>query len=230
NKNQTSSSFWYKVIYQLIYDGECLVVKTRDNNLVIADDYEHLTYAVREDVFQKVRIGDMYMSGNFKRSEVFYFEYGNEELPNLVDSLYADYGELLSRMFEAQKMKGQLRATVDVDSTFLKTQEGQENLQNFIDRTYNAIKSKGQAIMPQQKGMQYVEHSKNSTTGQSVDEIDKVSNAFLSQVCQAVGLPPSLLKGDIADIENTTRNAMKFCIDPIIKIINDELTMQLFNK
>src|SRR5699024_7692848 len=120
--------------------------------------------------------------------------------------------------------------TVDVDSTFLKTQEGQENLQNFIDRTYNAIKSKGQAIMPQQKGMQYVEHSKNSTTGQSVDEIDKVSNAFLSQVCQAVGLPPSLLKGDIADIENTTRNAMKFCIDPIIKIINDELTMQLFNK
>lgn len=116
NKNQTSSSFWYKVIYQLIYDGECLVVKTRDNHLVIADDYEHLTYAVREDVFQKVRIGDMYMSGNFKRSEVFYFKYGNEELSNLVDSLFADYGELIARMFEAQKMKGQLRATVNVST------------------------------------------------------------------------------------------------------------------
>ena len=230
NKNQTSSSFWYKVIYQLIYDGECLVVKTRDNHLVIADDYEHLTYAVREDVFQKVRIGDMYMSGNFKRSEVFYFKYGNEELSNLVDSLFADYGELIARMFEAQKMKGQLRATVNVDSTFLKTKEGQENLQSFIDRTYNAIKSKAQAIVPQQKGMEYVEHSKNASTGQSVDEINKATDSFLNQVCYAVGLSPSLLRGDVADIENTTRNAMKFCIDPIIKIINDELTMQLFNK
>src|SRR5699024_1390123 len=125
---------------------------------------------------------------------------------------------------------GQLRATVNVDSTFLKTKEGQENLQNFIDRTYNAIKSKAQAIVPQQKGMEYVEHSKNASTGQSVDEINKATDSFLNQVCYAVGLSPSLLRGDVADIENTTRNAMKFCIDPIIKIINDELTMQLFNK
>src|SRR5699024_450234 len=34
----------------------------------------------------------------------------------------------------------------------------------------------------------------------------------------------------IADAEDTTRNAMKFCIDPIIKIISDELNMQLVSE
>src|SRR5699024_5562541 len=154
-------------------------------------------------------------------------QYGNEELSSLVDSLFGDYGELIARMFELQKMKGQLRATVNVDGTFLKTEDGQKNLQKFIDRTYNAIRGKAHAIVTQQKGMEYEQHYRNKATGQYVDEIRKATDAFLDKVCHAVGLPPNLLKGYMADIENMTRNAMKFCIDPMIKIIIDELNMQM---
>src|SRR5699024_3123367 len=230
NKNQTAATFWRQVVYQLIYDGECLIVPTRDNYLVVAEDYERIEFAVREDKFRRVRVKNLDLSGEFKRSEVIFLQYGNEELSSLVDSLFGDYGELIARMFELQKMKGQLRATVNVDSTFLKTEDGQKNLQKFIDRTYNAIRGKAHAIVPQQKGMEYEEHSRNNATGQNVDEIKKATDAFLDQVCHAVGLPPNLLKGDMADIENMTRNAMKFCIDPIIKIISDELNMQMITK
>src|SRR5699024_5050009 len=198
NKNQTAATFWRQVVYQLIYDGECLIVPTRDNYLVVAEDYERIEFAVREDKFRRVRVKNLDLSGEFKRSEVIFLQYGNEELSSLVDSLFGDYGELIARMFELQKMKGQLRATVNVDGTFLKTEDGQKNLQKFIDRTYNAIK--------------------------------KATDAFLDQVCHAVGLPPNLLKGDMDYIENMTRNAMKFCIDPIIKIISDELNMQMITK
>src|SRR5699024_10188365 len=118
----------------------------------------------------------------------------------------------------------------NVDGTFLKTEDGEKNLQKFSDRTYNAIRGKAHAIVPQQKGMEYEEHSRNSATGQNVDELKKATDAFLDQVCHAVGLPPNLLKGDMADIENMTRNAMNFCIDPIIKIISDELNMQMITK
>src|SRR5699024_11043395 len=114
-------------------------------------------------------------------------------------------------MFELQKMKGQLRAAVNVDGNFMKTEDGENDMQKFIDRTYNAIRCKAHAIVPQQKGMEYEEHSRNNATGQNVDEIKKATDAFLDQVCHAVGLPPNLLKGDMADIENMTRNAMKFC-------------------
>ena len=230
NKNQTAATFWRQVVYQLIYDGECLIVPTRDNYLVVAEDYERIEFAVREDKFRRVRVKNLDLSGEFKRSEVIFLQYGNEELSSLVDSLFGDYGELIARMFELQKMKGQLRATANVDGTFLKTEDGQKNLQKFIDRTYNAIRNKAHAIVPQQKGMEYEEHSRNNATGQNVDEIKKATDAFLDQVCHAVGLPPNLLKGDMADIENMTRNAMKFCIDPIIKIISDELNMQMITK
>lgn len=230
NKNQTAAKFWHDVVHKLVYDGECLIVKSRTDDLLIADDYNHRKYAVKEDVFSNVYVKGMELSGTFTRGEVMFLQYGNEELSRLVDSLFYDYGELIGRMFETQKMKNQIRSTVDVDSQFLKTKEGQDRLQNFINRAYKAIKEKAIAIVPQQNGMEYKEHSKQSTSGQSVDEINKTTDGFLDQVCHAVGLPPNLLKGDMADIEKMTRNGMKFCVDPIITIISDELNMQFIDQ
>lgn len=230
NKNQSAAVFWYEVVSRLIYDGECLIVQSRSEDLLIAEDFNKKEYAVKEDIFSNVYVKGLELSGTFKRSEVLYFEYGNEELSRLVDSLFYDYGELISRMFETQKMKNQIRSTVDVDSQFLKGEEDQQKLQNFINRTYKAIREKAIAIVPQQKGLKYEEHSKQNSTGQSVDEINKMTNGFLDQVCHAVGLPPNLLKGDMADIENMTRNAMKFCIDPINTIISDELNIRFVDE
>src|SRR5699024_5075899 len=98
------------------------------------------------------------------------------------------------------------------------------------DSTDNAIRNKAHAIVPQQKGVEYEEHARDNATGQNEDEIKKATDACLEQVCHAVGVAPNRLKGDMSDIENMTRNAMKFCIDPIIKIISDELNMQMITK
>lgn len=226
NKNQNAAKFWHDVVRRLVYDGECLIIQSRDEDMLIAQDFNKIEYAVREDVFSNVYVKGLELSGTFKRSEVLYFEYGNEQLSRLVDSLFSDYGQLISRMFETQKMKNQVRSTVDVEAQFLKTEDGQKNIQNFINKAYKAFKEKAVAIVPNQKGMSYQEHSKQGSSGQNVGEINKITDGFLDQICHAVGLPPNLLKGDLTDVENHTRNGMKFCIDPIITIIRDELNMQ----
>ena len=230
NLNQTASTFWFKVIHKLIYDGECLVIVTREKDLLIADDYMRHEFAVKEDYFTNVLVGDLEFNRTFTRSEVLFFEYGNEELSHLIDSLFYDYGDLIRRLFEGQLVKNQIRATVDVSSQFAKNEDGIKKLQNFINRTYNAIREKVIAIIPQQDGLKYEEHSKQASSGYSVDEINKMTDGFLDQICHAVGLPPELVKGEMADIENMTRNAMKFCIDPILKIISDELNVRLIKQ
>lgn len=230
NKNQSASSFWSEVIFKLIYDGECLIVKSRDDDLLIADDYDKKEYAVFGDTFSNVLVKGLELDGVFKRNDVVYFEYGNEDLSKLVDSLFYDYGELFSRLIEQQMRKGQLRASIDIDAQFSKGEESQKRIQTFIDKTYSAIKDKSVALFPQQKGLEYNEHSKQNTTGASVDEVDKVADGFLKLVANAVGMPVSLLKGDMADIENITRNYMKFCIDPIICIMSDEMNAQFIDE
>lgn len=230
NPNMTASMFWQTVIYKLVYDNECLIIKTDTDDLLIADDFMKNEYAIFEDTFSNVVVKEYEFKRTFKRSEVFYLEYGNEKLSTLIDSLFADYGELFGRLVEFQKRKNQIRATVDIEASIAKDEKSHQSVQEYIDKVYKAVHEKATAVIPQQKGYTYTEHSKNQGTGQSVDEINKVTDGFLEQVARALGIPVALLRGDMADIEKPTRNYMTFCIDPLLKKIKDELNGQLFTK
>lgn len=230
NVNQSASVFWERAINKLIYDGECLIIKTDTDDLLIADDYTKTEYAIYGDSFKNVIVKDYEFKRVFERSEVIYFEYGNEKLSKLIDSLFYDYGKLLRRLFDYQMRKNQIRSTVDVEAVAGKEEKTQKRLQNFINKAYKAISEKDVAIIPQQKGFTYKEHTDQKNVGQSIDELEKLTGGFLNQVARAVGVPISLLKGDLADVEGATRNYMKFAIDPILKVIESELNMQFIPK
>lgn len=230
NKNMTASTFWQKFISKLIYDNEVLVIKADDNNLLIADSFTHKKYAVFEDVFSDIVIRDFEFKRTYKQSEVIHLKYGNERLSKLLDSLFVDYGDLFRMILNGQKRKNQIRATVDMDMVNAKSKEHQAKLQEFINNMYKAVETKDVAIIPQQQGFEYKEQSGNGIAGQSVDEINKVTNGFLDQIAMAIGIPVSLIRGDMADVDKQTKNYMFFTVSPLLKKINDEANVKFFTK
>lgn len=235
NKNMTSSTFWQTVVTKLIYDNECLIIQSDDDDLLIADDFEHNSYAVLEDTFFKVRVKEYEFKRSFKQSEVLHLRWTNEKLSPLIDGLFADYGDLFGRIISAQKRKSQIRATVDMDMMTAKSEKQLARLQEFINRMYKAIDEKDVAIIPQQPGFKYEEISGGNSSGmqgssQSVDELNKLSNGFLNQIAMALGIPLSLLYGDMADVEKQTKNFMMFTIDPFLKKIRDEGNYKFISK
>ncbi|WP_407270608.1 phage portal protein [Radiobacillus sp. PE A8.2] len=230
NKNMSAAQFWQTVIYKMIHDNECLIIKSDSDDLLIADDYYRQEYGLVEDTFKSVTIKNFTYQRTFMMSDVIYLEYDNEKLTNLLNSLYSDYGELFGRLIEYQKLKNQIRSTVDMENVNPKDKENQSKLQRFIDNMYAAVKSKTFAIIPQQKGFKYEEHSKTSGSGQAIDDINKVTNGYLDQVAKALGIPPSLVHGEMADVEKHTRNFMTFCVDFFLKKIGDEFNGKFFTK
>ncbi|WP_369759900.1 phage portal protein [Virgibacillus sp. CM-4] len=228
NSNMSASHFWQTVVYKLIHDNECLIIKSDSDDLLIADDFTRIEYGLVEDLFKGVTVKNFTFQRSFRMSEVFYLEYDNERLSKLLDSLYTDYGMLFGRMLEFQMYNNQFRSTVSVDNQGPKDQKNQEKLQNFINKMYMAIRDKTFAIVPQQKGFAYKEESQRQNV--SVEEINKVTNGFLDQVAKALGIPPSLVHGEMADVEKHTRNFMTFCIDFFLKKIKDEINGKFFTK
>lgn len=230
NKNMTASTFWQTVISKLVYDNECLIIQADDEDLLIADDFEHNVYAVMEDTFTKVRVKEYEFKRSFRQSEVFHLRYSNESLSPLIDGLFTDYGDLFGRILNSQKRKNQIRGTVDMDMLAAKSAEHQSKLQQFIDNMYKAIRENDVAIIPQQPGFKYSEMSGGGNSGQSVEELNKVTNGFLNQVAMALGIPISLLYGDMADVEKQTKNYMMFTVNPLLKKISDEGNTKFFTK
>ncbi|MCA1058110.1 phage portal protein [Rossellomorea aquimaris] len=230
NKNMTASTFWQTVVRKLIYDNECLIIQADDEDLLIADDYEHSAFAVKEDIFSKVKLRGYEFQRVFKQNEVLHLRYTNEKLTPLIDGLFADYGELFARILNAQKRKNQIRGTVDMDMLSAKTPEHLQKFQEFIDNMYKAIGEKDIAIVPQQKGTKYDEKYDGAANGPSVDEINKVTNGFLDQVAMALGIHISLIRGDLADVEKHTKNFMMFTVSPLLKKIGDEGNSKFLTK
>lgn len=224
NKNQSASVFWEKAIFKLITEGEVLIVKSYDEDLLIADSFYKEELTVKEDVFKQVMVKGLELDGFFMRSDVIFIEYGNEKMERLTDSLFYDYGKLIGRLVSAQLRKNQIRGSVKIEASFSKTDKGMEDVQEFLNKTTSSVKDRDVAIFPLQKGMDYQEHSgKSSTSSNKADEITELSNEFTNQVATALGMPLPFLRGDIAELDGVTKNYMKFCIDPIIKLVNTEL-------
>lgn len=231
NKNMTASTFWQTFVYKLAYDNECLVIQADDGDLLIADNFEHNEYAVLEDTFTKVTVKGYEFQRRFKQNEVIHLKYKNENLSPLIEGLFSDYGDLFARILGSQKRKNQIRGTVDMDLLAAKTPGAQQKLQEFIDNMYKAVGTKEVAIIPQQKGFEYKEHFSGAANGQQgVEEIDKVTNGFLTQVAMAFGIPISLLYGEMADVEKQTKNYMLFTIGPLLKKIEDESIVKFFTE
>ncbi|WP_242259158.1 phage portal protein [Bacillus cereus group sp. BfR-BA-01409] len=230
NKNMTASTFWESFIYKLIYDNEALIVQADDGDLLIADDFEHNEYAVFEDTFTNVTVKDYQFKRSFKQSEVIHLRYRNDKLSPLIDGLFADYGDLFGRILSSQKRKNQIRATVDMDMLAAKSKDHQAKLQNFIDDMYKAVGENDIAIIPQQPGFKYEETSGGVNSGQSVEEINKVTNGFLNQVAMAFGIPTALIYGEMADVEKQTKNYMLFTVKPLLKKISDEANVKFFEE
>lgn len=228
NKNESKSDFIYKIVKKMLLDGECLVIQNDTNDLLVADDFEEKNKAIFGNTYHNVTVGEYTFKRTFQRDDVLHFKYSNQSIDKLMNGLYSDYGELLGRMIEFQLKKNQLRATVDIDSSFAKDEASQDKVTRFINRVYEAFEKRAIAIIPQQKGLEYQEHSSETGSTESVDEVKKTKNQYLHEVANAVGYPVAFLNGDIAELDKITKNYLKITIDPIIDIIETEMTKQLF--
>lgn len=229
NPNQNAHEFWKKFIHKLIYDEECLVISTDTDDLQIADSYDRIHFDLYGDRFANVTVRDYTFRRSFRMENVLFVEYGNENIQRIIQGMYEDMGKILGRMISGQMRKNQIRSTVSVEAAMMKTEQGQQALQNFIDKAYARIKNNDVAIMPEQKGFDYQEKN-TTTTNNGFEEIVKLMDHTLDQVARALGIPPTFMKGDNADSDKPMKNYLKFCIDPLLGLIEDELTEKSLEK
>jgi HK97 family phage portal protein len=231
NKNMTASKFWQTVIYKLIHDNECLVIQSLEGDLLIADDFQKNEFAVYEDIFSNVVVKEFEFKGTYPMSKVFYLEYNNQNLTPLINELYTDYGDLFGSILKGQKRKNQIRSTVKVDKTGSLTEKDIQDLQNFINKIYKSVEEKDVSVVPEQKGFEYKEHTgQRANIGQSVDEVNKVTDGFLDKVAMALNIPPGLIHGEMADNEKQVKSYMTFAVSPLIKMIQDECNIKFIEK
>ncbi len=231
NTDLSSSDFWQKVIYKLIYENEVLIVQSDTKDLLVADSYDRKEFALYPDRFSHVLVKDFEFERSFEMGEVIYLTYNNNKLSTFVDGLFGDYGEIFGRMISAQMRNNQIRGIVNVDSSKKMDAEEIQKMQDYVNKITSSFSTNAVAVAPLTKGFEYQEVSGSTKTGSAnFEDLAKLKKSLQDDVAKAIGIPPALINGELADMDNALESYIKFCIKPLIKKIEDELNAKLFTE
>lgn len=231
NSNQSAAEFWKDFTYTLLVENEVLVILSDNNELLIADSFDKIEYALYEDIFKSVTIKGFTFKRDFKMNEVIYMTYNNKKFTRFLDGMFKDYSELFSRMIETKMYDNQIRALAEVQATQELDEKNRKKLNSFIQRLYQNFRKSAFAIAPKIKGFNYEEITKGQTSkGQSVEELEKLRKDTTKQVANILGIPSALVLGELSEYETAMKAYIRLTAKPLVEQIKDELNAKLIEK
>ena len=234
NQNQNASEFMHSLVNRLIMQNECLVIM-QDDQLYIADGWVKNEFALKENYYTQVQIGDLTFQKVFRESEVLYFKLNDRNIMEVINGLYEDYGKLIASAVGYYKRKNNKRILIKGD--FLRPQDAET--QKLIDQMFE--KQLADWFNPDKPGVGFqlqkgyeLEDMSDSKSGVSQNstsrDIAELVNDIINYVAMAFHVPRGLLKGDIADVEKHMDAFLLFCIKPIAELIQDEFNRKMYTK
>ncbi|CTH72706.1 putative prophage protein [Streptococcus pneumoniae] len=224
NKNESASEFWQKVIYRLLTKNEVLIVLSDDKQLLVADAFTRRLYALYDDTFEMVSVGDYTFQRKFAMSDVIFLQYNNNRLQEYVSDLFSDYEKLHTRLVEALARNNQIRGVLATKANGTFDEDKRKKLQRYADNLFKSFTSKTVAIVPTMDGVEYSELTNTvGTTNLSVEELKKLRRQFDDEVADILGLPTALMHGDMADLSNSQKMFNSYCYESLVKKVGDAL-------
>lgn len=249
NKNQNQSEFWNKVIYKMVYDDNgALVIWSKDDELIVADDYDITEFAFYENIYSNIVLPDNFnLPGTRTESEVFHFKLHNSEIKKVIDSVYDDYGKLIAGTIRNYNRGNAIKMKLSISAIFqqfktkiIKKEDGTEIteydqvLNDLFDNRFKGVFTDQDSVTPMEEGLglEPISATPGNTKSGSVTTRD-ISDTFediRDMVADAFGIPRGILKGDTADNEGMHKLFVNYPVRSLADNLQNEINRKYYRK
>ena len=231
NVNQNASRFWRKVIHNLVKKNEALVIM-QDSNLFVADEFKRNEYAFKENFYNALKIENLNLNKTYNESEVFYFALHSVEMKKLIDGLYEDYGVLIEYAKTHYRRSNARRGVLEIPTNYPQTETAQAGLDDLLNAGMKTFfESEKGAVLPLTNGLKYTDLTNASyKNGSDSRDIRSLVDDVFDYVAIAFQIPPQMLKGNLADSDNSWNSYLTHCIKPLAELLEKEINRKYFGK
>ena len=222
NRNQNSSTFLHKLIAQLYRNNECLVIE-QNGQLLVADSFSRKEYALYDDVFTEVTVGDFTFDRVFSQAEVLYFRLNSVDMRRVTDGLYASYSKLISYSMNAYQRSRGTKGVFHYETIPVAGTAERAAFDSLINEKISKWLSGDNAALPLGKGQSWQEIGSKTYSNESTRDIRAQIDDVSDFTAKAFGIPPALLRGDVQGVSDALDNFLTFCIDPLTDMLSEEI-------
>lgn len=230
NQNKSASLFWREAVDKLLRNGEALIL-IQNGKMYLADSFTREEKAFKENIYSDITIGDYSLRDVWYESEVLYLKDDRTEIKSAIDSIYDDYTKLIAASIKGYQNSKTRKGKLKIPTNLPKNIDNETKLQEYIKDTMKDFMDPSKdAVYPESNGFEYTEisESKGSKSNDSGRETKNFINDMFDFIAIAFGIPPNLLKGDTVDTKDALNNFMTFCINPLAKLIQDEINRKMY--
>lgn len=231
NPGQNAPEFWRKVVYHLYWDNQVVIIQQGSLGLFVADSYSIKPDGLRGNIYSQIMVGEVSIPGEIRETDVLHLSLGEMNAKKL-NAIMADcYRKILEFTISSyQKARG-TRVLVEVDTLpqqGLSKNDFKENLSNLLNRDMARLFKQANAAVPVFKGHNVKELGAKTYSAEGTRDIRAMIEDVTALMCRGFGIPPKLLAGDIAGIQEAEKQFLTQCIDPLAVMIQAEINSKRY--
>lgn len=222
NRNQNSTAFIHKWIYQLYRRNEYLIIE-QNGQLLVADSFIRTPYALYDDVFTQVTVSDFTFKRSFTQSEVLYGQLNSQDMRRVVNGLYESYSKLIAYTMKMYQKSRGLKATYEYDTLPTKGTMQEAAFNDLISTKFKEWLSADSAIVPIGKGTKINAQGIKTCSDETTRDIRAMIDDICDFTAKGFCIPPALLRGDVQGTADAVDNLLTFCADPLVDNLQEEI-------
>ena len=229
NPNQSAPVFWAKLIYQLYDNNEALIIPI-NGNLYVADSFiVNKQYAFYDYRFESIQIDDFSLSRAFRQNEVFYFQLNNKKMVTYLNGTMTLYTGLIKAAYSSYMAANGNKGFLKISQFAEQEDDFQEYFNQLVNEDFKKFFESSNAVMPLYEGYSY-EALGNTGTQSNTRDIKSLIDDVIQTTANAFNMPTSIAIGNVQDTSKAIDEFLTFCIDPLIRILEAEITRKSFTQ
>lgn len=233
NTNQSSTTFWQKLISALLWKNEALVITTRKRDgmegFAVADEWDAgKLYPAKQREYKDVRVGETKYDKTFRENEVIHLTLHHLDAAKPLAAIGSEYEKLLAL---AEQQYGEDRGRkmkVHVSQIAAGSEEFGEKFRKIINDQVKPFFENRNAVIPEFDGYEYSDFGKTRAANSESKEIRALVDDVLAYTARALLIPLPLVSGDNQDTKDATKRFLTYVIDPIADQMQEEINRKRY--
>ena len=223
NRNQSASEFKKQLVSKLLVDNECLIIDI-NGEYFIADSFAKETEGAKANKYRDIVVNNKTIKKVCSENDVLYFKLNNNNITGIVETLSKTYSDIIQYSEASYRRSKGRKAVLNIEARASSNPKFNENVEKLYNQDLKSFFEADNAVLPLFDGFNYDELTavKGATDANTRDIKAQIDDVF-DFTARAFNIPVGLLKGDIVDTEQMTHDLLTYCIEPIAKLIEDEL-------
>lgn len=234
NVNQNSTMFLHKLVHQLYWKNEALVVTirrrdTQGDALIVADSWAPPEDGpARRNEYKSVTVGEFAFSKTFSESDVLHLKLNHVDIKPYLTAVSRAYermvttAQTLYTWDRGQHWKVHVAGIANGDDDFMK------NFADYVDKQVKPFFNNQAAVLPEFDGWAFEPVQSSGNASSDTRDIRAMIEDVFDFAARTLMIPAVLVNGTVEGTADANSRFLSYCIDPLCDQLQEEIVRKRY--